>query len=355
MNAVESRRDYWLFFAGEARRGGSPVYARICEGIAEDLELQALAAEARPGQPPANILLAAVHFLLLGGVADRLRAFYPHLRAPETPAPDGDPFPAFRAFCTQHRAALVSLIRVRVTNTNEVRRSAVLYPAFTRIARQTRQSLHLIEIGPSAGLNLLFDRYAYRYQAPGSAETQCGLLTSPLTLACEARGPVRPPLDPHPPAVASRVGIELNPVDLTAESDRRWLEALLWPGPSERFARLAAALAIAACEPPPILAGDAVALLPEVLAALPGTGVPVVFHTHVTYQFPPAARAALAAVLAAASRAQPLHLVSCEWEGASYPLRHAVLRDGVETAQILAETDPHGAWLSWRAGPDGAA
>ncbi|NWH08812.1 MAG: DUF2332 domain-containing protein [Alphaproteobacteria bacterium] len=343
--AFQTLRDYWLFFAGESERGRSPLYAQLSREIAEDEGLQALAARATPRQPPANLLFGAVHYLLLGGVQHPLRAWYPHLSL--QPEPAENPFPVFKDFCKTFEAELLPVISTRVTNTNEVRRSAMLYPGFTFLARLSKQKLHLVEIGPSAGLNLCFDRYAYGYSFPGSAETACGDLTSPLTLPCEARGAVRPPLDPHPPAIASRVGLELNPVDLSREEDVRWLKALIWPGPVDRMTRIEAALSIVAADPPRILAGDAVGLLPSVLAGLPGEGAVVVFHSHVTYQFPAEARARLRAILAEASASRVIFRLSIEWEGENYPLKLERWENGHCEEGLLAMTDPHGSHLTW--------
>jgi hypothetical protein len=43
---------------------------------------------------------------------------------------------------------------------NEVRRCTLLLPAFALAAGTVRSPLALVEVGASAGLNLLFDRYA---------------------------------------------------------------------------------------------------------------------------------------------------------------------------------------------------
>jgi hypothetical protein len=43
--------DYWAFFADDARRTGSALYARLAQGVCGDDQLRALAAHAKPGQP----------------------------------------------------------------------------------------------------------------------------------------------------------------------------------------------------------------------------------------------------------------------------------------------------------------
>jgi len=150
--------DYWSYFMTDARKTGSPLYARLAEGVIGDEELKALAARARPGQPHANLLFGAVHFLLLRGAQHPLRRHYPDLGGG---APDGDdPFPPFKDFVGVHRDEIVRLVESRVTNTNEVGRSAVLHPGFRMLPKDG--GLHLIEVGPSAGLNMIWDRYGVR-------------------------------------------------------------------------------------------------------------------------------------------------------------------------------------------------
>src|SRR5579872_2652740 len=117
--------DYWTFFAQDAKRTGSPLYSRISTGIRQSQELRALCKHARPGQPHANMILGAVHFLLLRGAEHPLKRFYATVGG-TLRAEDEDPFPDFRDFVLTHREAIIPLIETRVTNTNEVARSAFL-------------------------------------------------------------------------------------------------------------------------------------------------------------------------------------------------------------------------------------
>src|SRR5262245_46898664 len=134
--------DYWTFFAQDARRTGSLLYSRISAGIGQDEELKELCAHARPGQPHANMILGAVHFLLLRGDDHRLRRFYGTLGGTVS-AEANDPFPDFRDFVQRHREVVLALIETRVTNTNEIGRSALLHAAFRAVARETSPALSL--------------------------------------------------------------------------------------------------------------------------------------------------------------------------------------------------------------------
>src|SRR5215472_11756667 len=118
---ISRPRGYWEFWAEDARRTGSALYARLAAAIAEDETLKALAARAQKGQPHANMILGAVHFLLLRGADHRLKRFYATLGG-RTKVEEADPFPDFRDFVIGRENEIASLIETRVTNTNEAAR-----------------------------------------------------------------------------------------------------------------------------------------------------------------------------------------------------------------------------------------
>lgn len=338
--------DYWAFFAREAGKLGSPLYARIASGVAGDADLRALAARVRAGQPPANVLLAAVHFLLLRGARGPLRDFYPNLNGGR--AKEGDPFPAFRDFCSANRQALETLVANRLTNTNEVGRSAILHPGFRVLAQEAGEPLHLIEIGPSAGLNLVWDQYGVRYLRDGQTVASVAP-DAGLVIDCELRGAALPPVGPTP-RVESRLGLEMSPVDLDNSDERDWLRALMWPDQIARGQRLDRAMALARNARPEIRAGDALALLPDALRS--GDGPVCVYHTVAVYQFTPEMRARLDEILAEASQRRPVWRLSFEggWDGiyALCLMRYAA---SVKTERELAHAHPHGTWMEWLSTP----
>lgn len=326
----------------DAKKAGSPLYARLAEGIGGDEDLKALAARAKPGQPHANLLLGAVHFLLLRGAEHALARHYPDLGGES--APDGeDPFPLFRDFVAAHRAAVTRLVERRVTNTNEVGRSAVLHAGFRTLAQQDARPLHLIEIGPSAGLNMIWDRYGVRFGEGCSIAPDAALV-----IDCEARGDKRPPCGPAP-AVAGRVGLELNPVDLANADDRDWLRALMWPDQIPRLRRLERAIALFEEATPEIRAGDALALLPDALAEAPGDAVVCVYHTIVIYQFSAEMRDALDHMLVIASLRRPVWRLAFEFDGKECVVSLIRYHDGSRDERVLANAHPHGTWMEWLA------
>ncbi|GGM48345.1 DUF2332 domain-containing protein [Dactylosporangium sucinum] len=300
-------------FAVREARGVSPAYERLCLAIARDEAVLALLETVPPAKRQPNLLLAVVRFL--GGTA-------------------ADPA-AFHDFTIEHWPAVEDGLRTRSTQTNEAGRCALLLPALARLP----QPLALLEVGCAAGLGLYPDRYAYRY---GGAVVGAG---EPV-LDCDLTGAVPPP---GRPSVAWRAGLDLNPLDVTAAADLAWLEALIWPEHEHRRARLRAAAAIAAADPPVLVRGDLVDDLPALAAQAPPDATLVVFHTSVLYQVPPARRAAFVDLV----RSLPAHWISVEapdvvpFESLPPPpdstLHNVLSLDGTP----LAWTRGHGEAMRW--------
>ncbi|MFT3811464.1 MAG: DUF2332 domain-containing protein [Micropepsaceae bacterium] len=354
-NALSLNPDYWRYFAREAAKGGDcPLYELVANAIADDPAMQAVTGAARPGQPPANMLFAAVHDTLLAGADHELRLYYSHLlKDGETVrTPDAGTYAVFGDFVARHRDAIDPLIATRVTNTNEVRRSAYLRAGYAAVAAEAGRPLGIVELGPSAGLNLNWDRYQYEYRLENGGVLKGGP-PSALVIDCAVRG-APPPVPADPPAVGSRVGLELNAVDLNAAADRRWLVALLWPGLPERIARMEKALAIATDHPPPVIAGDALANLPGALAAVAEDHAAVVTHSMVTYQWDQTMRDRLEAILLEAGRGRVVwrlfqDTIARDADPAVYLLRLRRYAGGAMEERVLAEVHHHGAWIAWRA------
>jgi hypothetical protein len=329
-------------FALRECRDSSPLYEHLALAVATDDELLQLAAPAARHTAP-NLLFAAVHDLLLKGQEDVLTHYYPDLTP--TPRSPDTAYPAFRAFCLRHAATLHEVITTHFVQTNEVRRCAVLFPAFSLIASlAATQPLALIEIGASAGLNLLWDQYGYRY----TTDTVYGRAQSPVQIACGVRGAHTPPFASQIPEIALRVGIDLHPMDVRHDEDVRWLRALIWPEHAERARLLQHAVEIAKRHPPTLLAGDGIALLPEVLRSIPAHTAVSVFHTYTINQFSVEERERLTALLAEHAARRDLYRVSVEWIGSLHPqLELTSWHAGHQHQRLLARCDSHGRWLEW--------
>ncbi len=285
-----------------------------------------------------------MHFLILRGATHPLTRFYPTAGGAVS-AEAEDPMPDFRDFVRTHLGEIETLIATRVTNTNEVGRSALLHPGFRAIAARTDAPLSPIEIGPSAGLNLIWDRYGVRYTRDGQVVAAVNA-DAPLVIDCALRGERVPPAGPAP-RVAGRVGLELHPVDLAKPEDRDWLRALIWPDQVSRLARLDRAIDLFRAETPPILAGDALALLPDALARVPREATPVVYHTIAVYQFSREMREVLESMLVIAGLRRPVWRLSFEFDGMLYLLSAIRYADGVREETRLASCHPHGTWIEW--------
>ena len=337
MDLASVARDFRSFGRGAAP--DSPLYAQLSELIAERPDLLALSARSPDGTPMA--FLAAVHDELLRDPGHALAAYYPTTGG-AGPGPGlGE---AFLAFCADRAERLAATLAVRRTQTNEVARCGCLLPAFAAVAGG--RPLALIEIGASAGLNLLWDHYAYDY-----GHRTAGVPSSPLTIACELVGPHVPPLDPPP--VAWRVGVDLAPVDASDPDDARWLRACLWPDKPARQERLAAALAVAREHPVDVRRGDALAALPGLIAEAPADALVCVFHTAVLIYFAREQIEALGALLAGVER-------EVAWIGgeASGVLVEDPRAPGTRLYFALSAGRPgamvqrgrmghHGGWLEW--------
>lgn len=335
----------------EAPANLSPLYALLGNAVAEDPDLLDLASRARPGQPPPNVFFAAIHAELRRHPDHPLAAYYRTLGG-NRPA-DSGAVEHLRDFALAHRQDLLPVIGSRLVQTNEVRRSAVLLPAFAEIARLEGRPLALFEIGPSAGLNLLFDRYRYRYGA-----VEYGPPDSPVLLETEPRGQA-PAL--AMPRVVSRLGIDINPLDVSSDDDIAWLEALLWPEHLDRLALMEAALSVARREPPKLLRGDLFELLPPRVSGTPAGAAVTIFATFVLNQFDAEMLSRLRVMLESLAAARTLYLVvmgftefiepGTRWEGDA---RVWILRLGNGTAayRLSSTANPHGRWISWEPGAE---
>src|SRR5437667_178939 len=146
--------------------------------------------------------------------------------------------------------------------TNEVQRAWALLPCLLELARWSEVPVFdLVELGTSAGLLLLWDRYQYRYAAG-----EWGPNSAALELAGEERGRVPGELLRVVPRARRRVGIDRNPLDLRDPADLLLLKSFVWAGQDDRLARLDAAAEALRDDPPELVRGDLVELLPAELA-----------------------------------------------------------------------------------------
>ena len=255
----------YLRFADEEARGRSALYEALARGVAGDAEVLAFLLGLPPAKRQPNLLLAAVRRVC--GTAGDYRQF--------------------RGFLLDHAEAVRALMLACSTQTNEPGRCATLLPVLAALP----QPLALIEVGASAGLCLLPDRYGYDY---GSRQLHPADETlQPPVFPCATDR--RTPLPEALPQVVWRAGLDLDPIDLADAEQVAWLETLVWPEEGDRLARLRAAMRIAAAHRPRVVQGDLLHDLPALAAEAPKEATLVVFHTAVlAYVRPREARAGFA-------------------------------------------------------------
>jgi len=210
------------------------------------------------------------------------------------------------------------------------------------LAKRFGLPFELIEIGSSAGLNLLIDRY--RYDLGGVV---VGPGDAPVTIAPEWRGRPPPVADVR---IASVRGVDIAPIDAADPDAAERLLAYVWADTPERSARVEAAIAMIRERPVSLEQGDAADFVEAQLASpqAPGT-MRVLMHSIVWQYLPPATQARITAAMeragAAASAERPLAWVQFEngWT------RHVGVRCWPEGAPEveLAKAHPHGTWIEW--------
>jgi hypothetical protein len=271
-------------------------------------------------------LLGGLHYLALG---------------------DGvDPWSATHETIEEHRVWLARFVAEQDVQTNEVGRCFALLPAFLELARLSGRRVELLELGPSAGLNLLVDRYRYRYRHGGWGAEGAAVVVSGAEL-----GPVPADLLAVELEVGRRRGIDLNPVDVTTDEGVRLLTSFVWADQWHRLERLRRAIDVARREPPELLRGDYVELLPQLLAARDGDALTIVFQTASTQYIERARYERVRAALRAAAAEGPLGWVSTQRfdeegeSGHGYPLEIALWPD--HDARVVARMGYHGEWLDY--------
>lgn len=369
MLVEEPLADHFRGFAAVVERDGGTTYPAICRAVAEDEDLLALLDGAPLPQRRPLLLLAAVHFLLLSGAEHPLAWHYDTVAEVRgTPLNrSGDVTLAFADFCHTHRRELAELIVTRTTQTNEVGRCTALLPGLCHVAAlyEWETPLSVLDLGTSAGLNLLFDEYAYTYRAAdGNGTRRAGAEGAAVALDCASRDDVEHLPELRLPSVAARVGLDLSPVDPFSDDAALWLLACQWPDNLARFGRLRAALANVRVtpDPPRLERGDVLSDLERVAGTIPVEGPLVVFHSWVAAYLDEEQQRHLVRAVRDLGRERPVHHLYCEspFETPGLPtppspaprqgpdLATVLVHIGPDEAPVrLADTHPHGYWIRW--------
>ena len=299
-----------------------------------------------PGDPVADALAlrlaGAFHALVLQGADPELAACYPpHGEGPVRLRS------ALLAALERHGEFIRAFLR-SPPQTNEVGRSAVLLGGFLSVASRTRMPLRLLEIGASAGLNMIWDSYRYRI-----GPMEWGDPASPVQLEPQWNGPL-PPLT-APVCVAERAGCDVAPLDLACPEARLRLRSYVWPDQPERLARVEGAIGLAAGKRVMVERADAADWLSERLSALVPGHSTVLYHSIMWQYMPIGTQAALRATVgragAAATMDAPFAWLRFEPPTARErpELRLTCWPGGQE--EHLATAHPHGSEVAWHRTP----
>lgn len=347
-------------FEAQARNAFSraPLNSAIATIVAQRPELHRLLRHAPPEQQLPVLLLASIHFLLLAEVEQPLARWYPNITDDHRSPTDDELAPTLQRFVSDRSESIKELLASRRVQTNEVGRCAVFLPPMHAIGSEVGAVAHL-DIGCSAGLNLLLSDFSYRYDDG----PLIGDPASTVEIRCDTRGTPPPDLGgAEIPDVVARCGVDQRPIDVTDPIEARWLEACCWPDQADRFRRLRSAIVAAQASPPELLAGDAVDSIAGAIERLAPRAHPVVTTSWALNYLEPDRRTAFVEELDRAGSTTDLSWVLAESPALAPELPHAddlkdehltaltlvSWRGGERSVRHLAETHPHGYWIHWR-------
>ncbi len=286
-------------------------------------------------------LAGGFHHLLLTGADGRLEPVY---RGAVTDQHEVDAI--VLAVTVDHDARVLGWFD-SPPQTNEAGRSASFMAGLLWLSGKLGPRFELNELGASAGINTMMERYAYDLGG-----VRAGPHDSPMQIIPEWRGP--PPPD-HPVEIIAIRGCDQAPIDLSDPDAALRVKSYVWPEIQPRLDRMDAAIALAARQAPDVVRADAADWVDQRLAAPQDTGVTRVFHHSIVWQYIPADRrdriaAAIAAAGAEAIDERPLAWMMLETNRETF--RHELrIRHwsgaGDSGWQLLGQAQAHGSWVEW--------
>ncbi|MEP3226951.1 MAG: DUF2332 domain-containing protein [Parasphingorhabdus sp.] len=329
------------------RSNGAPITGRIVEAIigaldeGSELGRRVLQWE---GNPLADALPLRVaggfHALHLAGQHERLSAIY---QGDQIAAENAEQIIAETIFTDESH--LLPWLE-SPPQTNEAGRSSSYIAGLLWLTEQgLPPQYELLEIGSSAGLNLMIDRYAYDLGG-----VTFGPQKAPLSFSPDWQGP--PPPNQFF-AFQSLRGCDIAPVDLTNPAQARRLTAYIWPEHTVRFERMKSAIEMVNSQSPHLEGASADDWMMAQLSQPQEAGVTrVLVHSIVWQYIPKAGRDRITRAMeeagAKATRDRPLAWLSLEANRETY--RHElIVRHWPEHGEPikLGEAHAHGAWVKW--------
>lgn len=312
----------YIRFAENEARGRSPLYEELALGVARDLSALEFLAELPYTKQQPNLLFAALRYVC-GTPRD---------------------WEGFRRSLASRPNEIRDAMLKRRTQTNEPARCATLLPLLALLP----QPLALLEVGASAGLCLIPDRYAYRYNGL-DVESHSSAGARPPRFSCATNS--QTPTPKTNVEVAWRMGLDIEPVSIEDDEQVAWLETLVWPGEEGRLALLRQALEVARADPPLVVQGDLRTDVPRHAALAPKDATLVIFHSAVlAYVSSEQERTEFAktvtrinAVWIANESPRVIPGIAKQASHPCSPGEFLVTQDG----EPIACSDPHGRFLRW--------
>ncbi len=232
--------------------------------------------------------------------------------------------------------------------TNEAGRSASFMAGLKWLSGRVGPRFELNEIGASAGINTMMDRYHYDLGG-----ITAGPVDSPMQITPEWRGPAPPDAACDIVAIC---GCDKATIDLSQPANALRVKSYIWPENKERMQRVNAAVALAEEQRPDIVEADAADWVEYRLLQPHSSRVTRVIYHSIVWQYLPSEcrkriTAAIAAAGAKATSDRPLAWVSLETNRATF--RHELVvrywngssQDG--EPNLLGQAQAHGAWIEW--------
>lgn len=356
MKSEKNIRSSFEIQAGWCAKLGSPFTALLLRGLGQNLDrttktgqriLDWVGVPDASGDALALRLAGALHMLVRADRLPELAALYPPNQ--------------MHSGAELNRAAMEAIAGADeeiyqwldfAPQTNEVARASVLFAGMGVIAGETGLPLSIFELGASAGLNLMMDKFAY--DLGGKAY---GVRGSPVLLSPKWTGAVRSGTNPE---IIARRGCDLNPLDVTNPAHRARLMAYVWPDQEARLARAEAAIEIARADPPQLDKADAADWVEAMIALSPQAGetngvTRVLFHSIAYQYFPDSVKSRISrrmeAMGAAATTDAPLAWLAFEQiEGLGPTLSLRLWRgdtDDGETRVLAKAVNAHVHGVEW--------
>ncbi len=349
----ETIRTSFVKQVGWCERMGSALYAELVQAALDNLDdggpVHDIVAE-YDGDALTDALplrfMGGIHRLVLDGKAPRLARHFPSVGGtPVRQTLTSD----FLDVVVHNTDYLVEAQQV-APQTNEIGRSVALLPGLAYALDNRPLQIRLLEIGSSAGLNLLADRYRYRSEQ----WMWDGADDSPI-IEFDWTGPV--PRFPERFEIIARQGCDLSPLDASDPQAQTRLLSFVWADQPARFQRLRAALEMVRPGDFSLASADAAQWTEERLSEPTQPGVMTVLQHSVMWMYlPQESRSAISEAMeqagALATTRQPLAHVRFESAPEQYDAeghRLTVTTWPDRTERVLAWGHAHGAWMRWNA------